>query len=111
MEAFQKKPILERKSESNHIMTKYPEKIPILVFKSKASRDKNKFLVSKDLTAVQFIYILRKRIKLDSAKAIFVFTEKGTLPVTHNPVSMLYESHKNDDGFLYMYYSSENTFG
>jgi len=116
MEEFQKKPIQERKSESNHIMTKYPEKIPILVFKSKTSRDipdldKNKFLVSKDLTAGQFLYILRKRIKLDSTKAIFVFTEKGTLPVTHEPISILYENHKHEDGFLYMYYSSENTFG
>ena len=116
MEEFQKKPIQERKSESNHIMTKYPEKIPILVFKSKTSRDipdldKNKFLVSKDLTAGQFLYILRKRIKLDSTKAIFVFTEKGTLPVTHEPISILYENHKHEDGFLYVLYSAENTFG
>ena len=116
MDIFQKKPIEERTAESSSIMTKYPGKIPILVFKSKSSKElpelgKNKFLVSKDLTAGQFIYILRKRIKLDSTKAIFIFTEKSTLPVTHEPISILYDNHKNEDGFLYMYYSSENTFG
>ncbi len=108
MDEFKKKPIEERKQESNNIITKYPEKIPILVFKSTTSRDipdldKNKFLVSKDLTAGQFMYILRKSIKLDSKKAIFIFTEKETW--------MSFDSHKNEDGFLYMYYSAEKAFG
>lgn len=112
---FLEKPYKERVVESNNIMTKYPDKIPIIVYPSKncglPELDRSKFLVSKDLTVGQFLYIIRKRMKLDSCKALFMFTEKNTIPVTHEPIKMIYENHKNKDGFLYFQYSSENTFG
>jgi len=97
-------------------MRKYPEKIPVVVFPASSNTnlpklDKNKFLVSKDLTVGQFLYIIRKRVKLESTKALFMFTEKDTIPVTHDSISMIYHTYKNEDGFLYFKISSENTFG
>lgn len=115
MTNFKDKSLTERKDESKNIKNKYPQKIPIIVLpttsKNLPKLDKNKFLVSKDLTTGQFLYIIRKRMKLDSSKALFLFTEKGTLPVTHEPLSVVYDTHENEDGFLYFQYSSENTFG
>ena len=35
----------------------------------------------------------------------------GLLPPTSALMSDLYESHKGEDNFLYIVYSSENTFG
>jgi GABA(A) receptor-associated protein len=40
-----------------------------------------RYLVPADLTVGQFIYVVRKRIKLSPEKAIFVFV-KDTLPPT-----------------------------
>ena len=117
MQKFKNLSLNQRQTESTNIMKKYPEKIPILVYKTEKSSqpipdlDKNKFLVTRDLTIGQFLYIIRKRLKLESTKALFIFTEKGIIPVTHDPISVVYENHKNEDGFLYFQYSSENTFG
>ncbi|GJR98505.1 putative reverse transcriptase domain-containing protein [Tanacetum coccineum] len=41
--------------------------------------DKKKYLVHGDLTVGQFVYVVRKRIKLSAEKAIFIF-DKNILP-------------------------------
>ena len=117
MSSLSTKSLEERQSESSMISQKYPDKLPIIVTASKTHSsdlpelDKNKFLVSKDLTTGQFLYIIRKRMKLEANKALFLFTEAGTIPVTHMPLVSVFEEHVNEDGFLYFHYSSENTFG
>ena len=67
-------------------------------------------LTRADLTVGQFVYVIRKRIKLSPEKAIFVFVN-NVLPPTAALMSSIYEEHKEDDGFLYIAYSGENTFG
>jgi len=117
MSSLSTKTVKERQTESNMITSKYPNKIPIIVLASETHSgnlpklDKNKFLVTKDLTTGQFLYIIRKRMKLESNQAIFLFTEKGTIPVTHMPLVSVFDEHVNEDGFLYFRYSAENTFG
>ncbi|GMP90573.1 hypothetical protein CsSME_00041634 [Camellia sinensis var. sinensis] len=68
------------------------------------------YLVLVDLTVGQFVYVVWKRIKLGAEKAIFIFV-KNILPPTAAMMSAIYEENKDEDGFLYMTYSSENTFG
>ena len=103
-----------RKSESMRIKNKYPNRIPVIVEKAKDSDigdiDKNKFLVPNDLTVGQFMYVIRKRIKLTSEKSIFIFSN-NTLPPTGSILAQIYENNKDDDGFLYLVYAGENTFG
>ncbi|KAG0471339.1 hypothetical protein HPP92_015885 [Vanilla planifolia] len=93
---------------------KYPDRIPVIVEKAERSDipdiDKKKYLVPADLTVGQFVYVVRKRIKLSAEKAIFIFV-KNTLPPTAAMMSAIYEENKDEDGFLYMTYSGENTFG
>lgn len=43
--------------------------------------DKKKYLVPADLTVGQFVYVIRKRIKLSPEKAIFIFVN-NVLPPT-----------------------------
>jgi GABA(A) receptor-associated protein len=69
-----------------------------------------RYLVPADRTVGQFVYVIRKRIKLSPEKAIFVFVN-NVLPPTAALMSSIYEEHKEDDGFLYIAYSGENTFG
>lgn len=72
--------------------------------------DKRKYLVPSDITVAQFMWIIRKRIQLPSEKAIFLFVDK-TVPQSSLTMGQLYEKEKDEDGFLYVAYSGENTFG
>ncbi|KAL3508475.1 hypothetical protein ACH5RR_027876 [Cinchona calisaya] len=72
--------------------------------------DKKKHLVPADLAFGQFVYVVRKRIKLSAEKTLFIFV-KNNLPPTAAMMSAIYEENKDEDGFLYMTYSGENTFG
>ena len=93
-----------------------PPSVALQVIVEKAEKsdipdlDKKKYLVPADLTVGQFVYVIRKRIKLSPEKAIFVFVN-NVLPPTAALMSSIYDEHKDDDGFLYIAYSGENTFG
>ena len=52
-----------------------------------------------DLTVGQFVYVIRKRIKLSPEKAIFIFVDE-VLPPTAALMSSIYEEHKDDDGYV-----------
>ncbi|KAL9296966.1 hypothetical protein ACSQ67_022862 [Phaseolus vulgaris] len=86
-----------RQAEAARIREKYPDRIPVIVERAEKSDvpeiDKKKYLVPADLTVGQFVYVVRKRIKLTAM------------------MSAIYEENKDEDGFLYMTYSGENTFG
>lgn len=49
------------------------------------------------MTVGQFVYVIRKRIKLSPEKAIFIFVQ-DTLPPTAALMSSIYELHKDEDG-------------
>nr|XP_024393716.1 autophagy-related protein 8C-like isoform X1 [Physcomitrium patens] len=104
----------KRQAEASRIRGKYPDRIPVIVEKAEKSDipdiDKKKYLVPADLTVGQFVYVIRKRIKLSSEKAIFIFV-KNVLPPTAAMMSSIYDEHKDEDGFVYFTYSGENTFG
>ncbi|KAJ1822116.1 ubiquitin-like protein atg8 [Coemansia sp. RSA 2671] len=104
----------KRKAEAERIRQKYPDRIPVICEKVEKSDiqtiDKKKYLVPSDLTVGQFVYVIRKRIKLSPEKAIFIFVNE-ILPPTAALMSGVYEEHKDPDGFLYITYSGENTFG
>ncbi len=104
----------KRKSEAFTILNKYSDKIPILVFKQKKSDvpdiDKHKFLVPTDLTVGQFMFVIRKRLKLSEHKALF-FSSNGFILATGELISVTYHKYKSPDGFLRIRYQGENTFG
>ena len=116
MSAFKKKyDFNSRKEESAKILKKYTDKCPIIVENSKKSTleklDKCKFLVPNDLTIAQFMVVLRKRIKISNEESFFLFINDNILVSSSQTVSNVYSSYKNEDGFLYLTYCNENTFG
>ncbi len=105
----------QRKAESERIRSKYPDRIPVICEKADRSQsmadiDKKKYLVPSDLTVGQFMFVIRKRLKLPAEQAIFFFVN-GTIPPTAALLSQIYDGHHDEDGFLYINYSGENTFG
>jgi GABA(A) receptor-associated protein len=104
----------ERKIESARIKLKYPDSIPVIVeklLKSKVGNiDKKKYLVPCDFTVGQFICTIRKRISITPDQAIYIFVNH-TLPPIGSQLSKVYADHMDEDGFLYIQYSGESSFG
>ncbi|PRP83083.1 autophagy protein 8 [Planoprotostelium fungivorum] len=102
-----------RKEFAEKIRGKYPDRIPVIVEKAPKSDapeiDKKKYLVPADITAGKFIFEIRKQIKLSPDQAIFLFVN-DTIPATGQLMSQIYEKNRDEDGFLYVTYSGENTF-
>jgi len=102
--------------EADKIMQRYPDRIPIIISRSATSKntpeiDKSKFLVPVDLTVGQFLYVIRKRLKLDPAVGLYMFIDNTIACNTELIYKVYKESYDKDDHFLYAVYSCENTFG
>jgi len=104
----------KRNKEATTIRAKHPDRIPVIVEKSMNSDiqeiDKTKYLAPCRLTLGQFVYIIRRRMKLPPEKALFVFI-RNHIPTQSTLLSSIYEDFADEDGFLYVTYASENTFG
>ena len=105
----------KRQVESDRIRQKYSDKIPVVIEKSDSADvpelDKTKYLVPEDLTIGQFMFTIRKRIKLDATESIFFFVNNEYIPTAGETFSDLYNKKKDQDGFLYITYSKMETFG
>ena len=106
----------KRLEEATRIRAKFPDRVPVIVERCNNSGieipniKKQKYLVPFDITAGQFMFIIRKRIQLEATEAIFMFIG-NKLAQSSELFGTLYENNKDDDGFLYLTYSGENTFG
>jgi len=104
-----------RKLESQKILGKYPERVPIIVEKSKQSDlpelTKNKYLVNNNITVGNLLYIIRQDAKIKEFEGVFLFINDSILPPLSEKIGTLYEKYKDLDGFLYICYTSETVFG
>ena len=105
----------ERCEESASLMASYPDRIPVIVERapnraSMPQLDRDRFLVPKDLTIGQFVFVIRRRLTLPPDQALFLFC--GTsLPSSTLLIREAYNSYRSPDGFLRLSYSSEAAFG
>ena len=104
------------KSDIERIRIKYPDRIPIHLTKSTYTDrslpeiDRHKFLAPYDTTVSQFMYVIRRRIKLQPEQAIFLYVNYNIA----NPgltLGEMYYRYKTNDGLLRLTYAAENTFG
>lgn len=105
----------QRKLESELIMEKYPERLPIIVERHSSSLNipeinRNKYLVPSDLTFGQMVYVIRKRIEIPAEQGMYFFIGTSLMPF-NKLIYNIYEKHMDEDGFLYLVYSGESTFG
>ena len=105
----------QRKLDCMQILLKYPDRIPIICEKYPYSKnapdiDKHKYLVSHDLTIGQFMSVIRKRMILKPETGLYIFIG-GSIPSNSSFLQQLFLDYKDNDGFLYIEYDVENTFG
>merc|ERR1711879_242226 len=105
----------ERKELSGRILEKYSDRVPVIVEKYNSTEplpdlEKSKFLAPSVLLVGQFVHQIRSRIELSADQSLFVFCQ-DTIPNTTQTMGEVYKRFKDDDGFLYMTYTSMSTFG
>jgi GABA(A) receptor-associated protein len=114
MEEFRSRPLDYRVHECKRLAHKYQDRVPIIIRPGNARTPdvpNFRYLVPKDKTVGEFVAILRRTAKLKSHQALFVLVGKGTLPTTTHTMLQVYQEHHEEDGFLYVTYTLENTFG
>lgn len=98
-------------------MVRHPDKVPVYIKvsdeeKSIPDLDRHYYLIDRDMTIGQVVYVIRKRINVSSKHAIFVFVDNGILPPTSALIGQVYSEHKDDiDAMLHITYRAEKTFG
>lgn len=106
---------IERVKKSQFILEKYPDRVPLIIQPSKSDRDiypidKSKYITPRELTLLQLQQIIRKRIHFPPEKALFMFINNKIYPIT-SMIGTIYDANKDADGFLYVSYCQESTFG
>ena len=101
------------KEASDKLMAKNPDRIPVIIthLHNNLTIDKTKYLVPTDLKFGQLQYVFRKYLKIKPEHAIFIFiTGKGMLLPSSTLVTEIFEQY-NNNGYLELTISLENTFG
>jgi GABA(A) receptor-associated protein len=111
----------KRISESNRIICKFPDKIPVIVETDDKDlikqMKKNKFLSPYDISVSHFMYSIRRQLNLNASQALFLFCDNSLINGT-DIMGRIYGEYKlknnineGGDKFLYVQVSKENTFG
>ena len=111
----------ERISESNRIIAKYPDYIPVIIDCSDklGQLKKQKFLVPAEVSASHLLHSVRKQFESKKSDAIFMFCD-DTMICPTTMMKTIYANYKiknkitdggDTDKFMYIYMASETTFG
>lgn len=107
---------MSRRDEVAGIRAKFPSKVPVIVERYHKERDlplldKTKFLVPQELTMSQFVTIIRNRMQLSATQAFYLIVNNKSLASMSMTLAEVYKEEKDEDGFLYMVYASQEMFG
>jgi len=86
--------------------------IPTKKYDNTPDIDMIKFLFPGTYNVGSMIFVFRKRLKLSEEKGFTLFIgEEMISPVVTKTIREYYDDYKNEDGFLYVKYACEATFG
>jgi len=116
MEFKKNNSLSERINKFTNLKKKYPNIVPIIIDNYNTDRNneltKNKFLISKNERFYVLIMIVRKYLNLENQKSKALFFYINNKLINQNElINNIYEKYKDEDGFLYITYAYENTFG
>lgn len=112
----QQKTLLERRTECEKIRKSTPTRIPVICEKAMTNKtlpelQKRKLLLQPEMSMAQLSVYLAHELNTPPESALFLFV--GTVIASPSSIAgVLYDKCRDkEDGFLYITYNTENTFG
>ncbi|XP_055332248.1 microtubule-associated proteins 1A/1B light chain 3A-like [Paramacrobiotus metropolitanus] len=112
----QRKSLEMRKEEMKNIRTSHPLKIPVIVEKyykevQLPPLEKEKYLVPPEISMSQFVAVIRNRMNLSPTQTLYLIVNNKSLANMSKTMAEIYREERDEDGFLYMVYASQEMFG
>jgi len=112
---YLEKPVIERLGESMAIREKYPDRIPVVLLPqgNHVWFERHRYLARKDQTFSQFVRTISSYSKgLSPDQTLFYLIHPdGIFPMMMEPIHSIWSRYRHPDGYLYLVYCLENTFG
>eukprot|EP00092_Neocalanus_flemingeri_P099904 GFUD01127520.1.p1 GENE.GFUD01127520.1~~GFUD01127520.1.p1 ORF type:complete len:165 (+),score=36.54 GFUD01127520.1:66-497(+) len=106
----------DRRKECAESRMRYPTKILLVIEKHRAEKsleeiDKIKWLVPQEMTLLQLSSVLKQRLKCPQHQQLFLTINGREFPPLLSPLASLHSQFCDEDGFLYLSYSSQECYG
>ncbi|OAF66937.1 Autophagy-related protein LC3 C [Intoshia linei] len=105
-----------RLKDAQSIIKEYPGKIPVIIErlpneKHLPNLDRAKFLIPKSVKVLDLLNIIRRRLQLHPNQAFYLLVNNKSIVTASQQMAELYDNERDEDGFLYVLYAAEETFG
>ena len=102
----------ERKKMFEKATSQFQDMIPIIIEDStrKIGIHKFRFMVKRSATIFMLTVQIRKEMKFPVETAIFFYTKNKVIS-SDSLLSSVYDEHKSEDGFLYLWIKDTQAFG
>lgn len=109
-------PVEKRLQQSTLIREQFPDRCPMYITRFEKERelpdlDKTKFLVPDYVTVRELVNIIRRRLQVRKEQCVLIIVNQSRMPAMSMTVGELYTQERAADGFLYIEYTSQVTFG
>ncbi|WKY06123.1 hypothetical protein Q1695_006378 [Nippostrongylus brasiliensis] len=112
----ERRPFHAREKDVAEIRRQQPNKVPVIIERFDGERslplmDRCKFLVPDHITVAELMHIVRRRLQLHPEQAFFLLVNEKSVVSNSMTMSQLYQTDRDQDGFLYVVYTSQPAFG
>ena len=105
----------KRKELSESLIKENPGKIPVIFEKEETSKHedikKTRYLLDENFTVGDFLKMVRKHMKLNEGEALYLSVKAKYNLTSEKVMGDIYQLYKDNDGFLYIMYSSQVIMG
>lgn len=114
-------PYTKRHADGSDVANKYPNHVPFVLYYAGGILEKNKYLVSENMTYGALLSRIRCVVGVSVYDSLFLYVEKISptdesssthiLPSLTDSVGQVRALYKHRDGFTYLIAVKESTFG